>query len=126
MTSARRVIVLGILIAVAGCANNAASPSSGYGVWEFTGTQYTGVAAATVDRTFRATLAALEQLGMSIDSRSKDGTSGLIRATAPDRTSVEIVLERRSGDFTRISIRFGLLGDEARSKALVAKVKENL
>jgi hypothetical protein len=117
----------GAMIAGAGCATSASAPANGYGVWEFTGSEYTGVTAATVDRTWKATLAALDQLGFKVAAKDREATSGLIRATAPDDTSVEIVLERRSsGDFTRVGVRFGVFGDEARSKALVAKIKENL
>jgi hypothetical protein len=110
-----------------GCVLAAAGAAAGYGAVEYQDGLYTTAVGATVDRTWRATLAALDQMGMSVKSKTKEATSATIRARTEDGTNVEIELARRtSGDFTRVSVRVGLFGDEGRSKAIVAKIKENL
>lgn len=127
MMRAGAVLVLGCCLLTGGCIAVAAGAAAGYGAYEYSGGVYTVSAPGTVDSTWRATVAALEQSGATIKARTREATRGLVRAVTPDGTNVEIELARNaSGDFTRVSIRFGLFGDEARSRQLAAKIKENL
>jgi len=123
---ARRVAALVLALApLAGCASDS-GPSPGFEAWQYTNAQYVGVAGASLDRTWHATLAALDQLGLNVRSKNRERLRGDISAAEPDGTSVQIELRRQSADFTRITVQVGLLGDEARSKAIVAKIKAGL
>ncbi len=110
---------------VAGCASDS-GPSPGFETWQYTNSQYVGVAGATLDKTWAATLAALEQMGMTVKAKTRERLRGDISAVEADGTSVQIALSRQSGDFTRVTIQVGLLGDETKSRAIVAKIKGNL
>jgi hypothetical protein len=111
----------------AGCLAVAAGAAAGYGAYEYADGVYTASVPATVDGAWRATIAALEQEHAVIKARTRERTGGQVRAVASDQTSIEIELARNpSGDFTRVSIRFGVFGDESRSRAMAARIKENL
>lgn len=131
MTPARATLaVIAICVppvALAGCIAAAAGAAAGYGAVEFQNGVYTVSMHATLDPTWRATLSALSDLGAEIKGKTKDASAATIRARLPDQTDVEIDLGRGlSGDFTRVSIRIGLFGDEARSRTIAAKIKERL
>jgi len=113
------------LAALPACAPTRGAPEDSDS-WEFTHNQYVGVVGGSVDRTYRATMAAVEQLGMTVRAQSREATRAQVRAREADGTSVEINLLRQSGEFTRVTVHIGVLGDEARSRAIVAKIKENL
>ena len=104
----------------------AAGAAAGYGAYEYVNGEYTGVVGAPLDRAWRATLATLDQMGATVRSKARERAGGTIRASRTDGTSIQIELSIQSGDFTRLTIRIGVLGDERASRALVAKIKENL
>jgi hypothetical protein len=115
------------LLALSGCIAAAAGAAAGYGAVEFQNGTYTTSMPATLDPTWRATLTALEQMGASIQGKTRDATSATIRARLPDQTDTEITLGRGlSSDFTRVSIRVGLFGDEPRARAIAAGIRGSL
>jgi hypothetical protein len=114
-----------LAILPAGCIV-AAAGAAAYGAHSYANGVYDGVAGATLDRTWRATLATLESMGLSITSKIKDGATARIVAQSADRTQIEVELARRSGDFTRVSIRVGIFGDEAESRRILGNIKSRL
>src|SRR5690349_18953283 len=86
----------------------AAGAAAGYGAWEYTNGEYIGVAGATLDRTWRATLEAVEAMGLTVTAKKREGMRAEVQALQPDRTNVEIVLTRQSSDFTRVTVRVGV------------------
>jgi hypothetical protein len=61
-----------------------------------------------------------------VKSKSRERAAGTIRAARADGSSIQVDLSIQSGDFTRLTVRVGVFGDEPASRAFVAKVKENL
>lgn len=118
--------LIGIAVGTAGGCLSGSGPSPGFEAWQYTNAQYVGVAGATLDKTWAATLAALEQMGLAVRSKTRERLRADISALQADGTSIQIALSRQSTDFTRVTIQVGVLGDEARSKAIVAKIKANL
>lgn len=122
-------LVLGVGVAAGlwGCVAAAAGAAAGYGVVEYQNGLYTVAVPATMDRAWRATLVAMDQLGAEVKGKSRETTSGFVRARLPDQTDIEITVGRGlSGDFTRLSIQVGLFGDEPRSKMIAARIREAL
>ena len=113
------------LATMSGCISDS-GPSPGFEAWQYTNAQYVGVAGATLDRTWKATLAALDQMGLTVRSKTRERLRADISAVRPDGTNIQIALSRQSPDFTRVTVQVGLLGDEAESKAIVAKIKAGL
>jgi hypothetical protein len=120
-------LLLGASLAAAGCVLPlAVGAAAGYGGYQYANSEMNVVVSAGVDRTWRATLAATETLHLSVKEQRKDSTTGYIRAWEYDNTEVRIVIQRRSGEFTRVAVRVGLFGDEARSRAIIDTIRQNL
>ena len=67
-----------------------------------------------------------DQMQMTVKSKSREVTKAGFTLRQADGTPVDISLARQSPDFTRITVRVGTFGDEARSRQIIAKIKENL
>lgn len=81
--------------------------------------------AQTLETTERATNQALTQLELIKISEKKDAFVALFVARTADDKKVEIKLTKLSPDTTKVQIRVGLFGDEARSLAILEKIKAN-
>jgi uncharacterized lipoprotein len=117
--------VLGAALTSGGCVA-AAGAAAGYGAWEYNNGEYVGVCGATFDRAWQATQEALAGMGMSITSAKRERLRGEVRAKLADGTGVEVDLSPQSSDFTRLTVRVGVFGDEIASKRIVSKIKERL
>jgi hypothetical protein len=128
MTKARTLALLSILTLpfLSGCIIAAAAGAAAYGGNAYANGSMDGVTNASLDKTWRATLAAITDMGLNITSKTRDGTSARIVALTTDRTQVEIELARRSSDFTRVSIRVGIFGDEPESRRILSMIKARL
>ena len=129
MVHARTLLIaaaaLPLALLPAGCIV-AAAGAAAYGAHSYANGAMDGIAGATLDRTWRATLATLQEMGLAITSKIKDGGSARIVAQTADRTQIEIELTRRSGDMTKVSIRVGIFGDEAESRRILHAIKSRL
>jgi hypothetical protein len=109
-----------------GCVAAAAGAAAGYGAFEYSAGEYVGVARGTLDTVWHASVAALEQRGATIRARVRERAEARLRATDKDGTSIQIDLRIQSSEYTRVTVRVGVFGDEAASRAIVAKIKDNL
>lgn len=125
--AARVIAGLGLVAAsLAGAGCVAAGPGPGSGVFEFSAGEHVGVARGTLDKVWHASVAALQQRGATIKARVRERAEARLRATDKDGASIQIDLRIQSSEYTRITVRVGVFGDEAASRAIVAKIKENL
>lgn len=126
---ARSVACLCLLAASlvgAGCVAAGAGAAAGYGVFEYSAGEHVGVARGTLDKVWHASIAALEQRGATIKAKVRERTEARLRATDKDGSSIQIDLRIQSSEYTRVTVRVGVFGDEAASRAIVAKIKDNL
>ncbi len=82
--------------------------------------------AASLNRTWEATLSALKDLQINVRSTKKDATEGNIEATKADGTNVKINLEPAGPDTTSVRIRVGMFGDEEASKVINRQIASKL
>jgi len=82
--------------------------------------------AASLNRTWDATLSALKDLQINVRSSKKDATEGDIEATKADGTKVKIVLEPAGPDTTSVRIRVGTFGDEEVSRVINRQIASKL
>jgi len=82
--------------------------------------------AASLNRTWDATLGALKDLQINVRSTKKDATGGNIEATKADGTSVKINLEPAGPNTTSVRIRVGLFGDEEASRVINRQIASKL
>jgi hypothetical protein len=82
--------------------------------------------AASLNRTWDATLSALKDLRINVYSSKKDATGGDVEATKADGTKVKITLEPAGPDTTSVRIRVGIFGDEEVSRIINRQIASKL
>jgi len=82
--------------------------------------------AASLNRTWEATLSALKDLRINVYSSKKDAIEGSIEATKADGTKVKIALEPAGPDTTSVKIRVGIFGDEETSRVINRQIASKL
>ena len=82
--------------------------------------------AASLNRTWDATLSALKDLRINVYSSKKDAIEGSIEATKADGTKVKITLEPAGPDTTSVRIRVGIFGDEEASRVINRQIASKL
>jgi len=82
--------------------------------------------AASLDRTWDATLSALKDLRINVYSSKQDATGGNIEATKVDGTKVKIILEPVGPDTISVRIRVGIFGDEEASRVINRQIASKL
>jgi hypothetical protein len=82
--------------------------------------------AASFNRTWDASLAALKDLGITVYNTKKDATEGDIEATKADGTKVKINLKPTEPDTTAVKIRVGIFGDEEVSRTIGNQISKRL
>jgi hypothetical protein len=100
--------------------------AAGVGTYAYVDGELESSIEASLDRTYAATLAAMEELQYPVKSSGKDGTTGKVTGREFDGTEITVKLERQSEAVTQVSVRFGVFGSEAKSGLLVDKIREKL
>ncbi len=121
-------ILLGITLMLSGCvaaAVTGAVAGAGVGTAAYLNGESSQVHRASLDRTWNATLAALKQMNMRVETDTKDASGGTITAKRADGTDIKITAEpvERS---TRVKIRVGTFGDQKVSEAIQQRIDSNL
>jgi hypothetical protein len=73
---------------------------------------------APMDKAWAATVSAVEEMKLTIESKQHDAFSGIIKGKMADGKSFAINLKRLSESSTEIGIRIGTFGDRQRSQAI--------
>ena len=81
---------------------------------------------ASLDRSWTATLAAMQELQYPITKQGKDTIAGELTAVNGSGKKVNIYLKRASTTATEISVRVGTFGDEALSRTILMKIEKHL
>ncbi len=79
-----------------------------------------------IDNVYTATKKAMKQLGFSVTKDEKDWLSAVIVAHDVKDNRVTIKLSSTASKATKLSIRVGLLGNEAKSRLIYQKIRDNL
>ena len=129
ITMARALTAALLCFSLSGCGAlilfgaGTAAGVTGYKYYEGT---LTVVFQAPYMETWDATLAALEDLKLKVESSDHDLTSGKITARRSDGKAVTVSLEYKSARETEAVIRVGIFGDEAASIAIKEKIREKI
>lgn len=81
---------------------------------------------APIDKAWEATVKAVEELKMPIESKQHDAFSGIIKGKMADGKSFAINLKRLGETSTEIGIRIGTFGDRQKSEAIHDKILSKL
>ena len=81
---------------------------------------------APMDKTWEATIKAVEELKLTVESQKHDGLSGVIKGKTADDKSFEINLKRLTENSTEVGVRIGTFGDRTNSEAIHDKIQSHL
>jgi len=81
---------------------------------------------ANVDKSRRAAGDVIKHNQWDVKEQHSDYTSAFYRCITKDGTQVKVDISRRSPDFTRVAVRYGVFGDETESKRFIEQVKAQL
>ena len=99
-----------------------------YGTMEYVRGELKQAYAASMEKTWNASLAAANTLKMKVVEKSIDNLdqNRLISGQTEDKKDFEITLEALGKDVTNVKVRIGLFGDEAYSKKIHDLIAQNL
>jgi hypothetical protein len=119
-------ILLGsITICVSGCLLVAVGAGAA-GTVAYVKGDLTATLDAGMDRSYGTVLRALDQLKITATQKQQDTlTSEIIARNSVDE-KVTIKLTRTDEKLTNISIRIGIFGDQAQSRIILERIKQNL
>ena len=120
------VSILGVLVfALGGCAVAIVGAGAAAGVGYVRG-DLEATLKNDVEPIYKASLEALDQLELAVISREKDALGAKIISRTSEDKKVQIKLKQTQGGITELSIRIGIFGDEALSRLIYDKIRENL
>ncbi len=96
------------------------------GTYVYTEGRLESVEDAPLAEVHAAALKAVEDLGFTLKRESQDAFNSIIVAKRADDSEVNIALEKKSDSTTSVRIRVGIVGDEAVSTEILARMRENL
>ena len=114
------------LIALSGCAGLLVGAGAGVGTYAYIQGELKRNYDAPVDRVWQASLAAVKELRLRIESKQQDAFGGVIKGKMADDKSYEISLKRISDKSTDVGVRIGTFGDRIKSEAIHDKIHSKL
>jgi hypothetical protein len=109
-----------------GCVALAVGAVAGAGAYAYHAGKLTATLDASLARSYDATRSALKDLELTEASATKDAFEAKVLAKTADAKDVTVRLEKKGETVTDISIRIGTFGDEPKSTAILAKIRERL
>jgi hypothetical protein len=79
-----------------------------------------------MDKTWDATVKALEALQINVESKQNDALTGVINGKLADGKSYTVNVKRLGENLTEVAIRIGTFGDRERAEAIHDKILSNL
>jgi len=128
----KSVALLGcLLIALSGCSRQlllfgGAAAAAGAGTYAYVKGDLKRNYEAPIDKAWTATLKAVEELKLKIESKQHDAFTGIVKGKMADDTGFAINLKRLAETSTEIGVRIGTFGDKQKSEAIHSKILSKL
>jgi len=119
------VLLVGSAVSVTGCIAVVAGAGAAGTVAYLKG-DLESVESRKLDEVHAATLKAVEQLGLKVTKIRKDALSAEVVARDAQDKKVTITLSAATEQTTKLSIRVGVFGSEAKSRLIYQKIYDNL
>lgn len=111
-------------VAIQGCV--VAAVGAGMGTVAYVMGDLEVVEAKDIGTVYEATEKALEQLELNVTKKAKDATAAVIVARDAMDKKIKIRLSAKPDKITKLSIRVGMFGNEAKSRLIYDQIKKNL
>lgn len=115
-----------LLVTMSGCAALVVGAAGGAAGAVYVMGQLKDRLDATVPQVHQATVAALKDLDLSILEEKGDKLTAHVESEFSDGKHVWIAVEADGEDGARITIRVGMVGDEAKSRAILDAIRRHL
>ncbi len=128
----KAIALLGcLLIGLSACARQwvilgGAAAAAGAGTYAYIKGDLKRNYEAPIDKAWEATVKAVEELKMTIESKQHDAFSGIIKGKMADGKSFAINLKRLGETLTEIGIRIDTFGDRQKSEVIHDKILSKL
>ena len=81
---------------------------------------------APMDKTWDATIKALDALKINVESKQHDALTGVIKGKLADGKGLTVNLKRLNESSTEVAVRIGTFGDRERAEAIHDKILSSL
>ena len=119
------VFLIGSAVSLGGCVVVAVGAGAAGTVAYLKG-DLEAVESRKIDEVHAATLKAVKELGLNVTQDSKDALSATVVARDAEDKKVKISLNATAEQTTKLSIRVGLFGSEAKSRLIYQKIHDHL
>ena len=136
MHRARMRVVQGLMLVICGAAlilqgcgallAGGAGAAAGAGTVAYVRGEAQSTYPASFERTWNATLSALQEAKMQVQDMDREGSQGTIRAVQADDKDVAVTLEPAGPGTTSVKVRVGTFGDEEVSRAIHRRIASQL
>jgi Protein of unknown function (DUF3568) len=123
------LVLFGATLILQGCgalAAGGAGAAAGAGTVAYVRGEAQSTYPASFDRTWNATLGALQETKLQVKDMEREGSQGTIKAMQGDDKTVTVSLEPAGPGTTSVKIRVGTFGDEETSKAIHRQIASRL
>ena len=118
-------LILGLsLLLNNGCMALLIGGAAGAGTVAYVAGELKSTEEVSLNRAWKATQKAMNDLELAITSREKDAFNGQLIARGAGDRKIKVKLKRQSDTLTEIRIRVGILGDEPLSRHILEKIKK--
>ncbi|MFB0525316.1 MAG: DUF3568 family protein [Phycisphaerae bacterium] len=119
------VLLVGSAVSLGGCVV-AAVGAGAAGTVAYLKGDLEAVESRKLDEVHAATLKAVKELGLNVTQDTKDALSAVIITRDAQDKKVKITLRATTEQTTKLSIRVGLFGSEAKSRLIYQKIHDYL
>lgn len=120
------LLALTCLTGASGCAILAAGAVAGGGTYAYVSGWGEQSYAVDLDQAYKASLSACRRLKLTVEEQQQNISSASIKAHDAEDTSIWIRMQAKNTNITRVSVRVGLLGDEAATQRIHAAIDDAL
>ncbi|MBN1905768.1 MAG: DUF3568 family protein [Deltaproteobacteria bacterium] len=126
----KKLCILAVMVSIAltSCAPAAfiGGAALGLGGYKYYDGKLVVIYPVSLEKTFDASISAMENLEYQIYERQRKLTSGKIVTTGSIKDQIKLHFKYNSIEETEVTIRVGLMGDESVSNKIKDKISENL
>lgn len=125
----RELCLVSLLVCAVTVLLGCSSESKGTGASgkvEYSWGELNATESAGIEKTYDASLKAVEELKLPIIQKGVDSMSGKIITRDVEDKKIIITLTAATGGMTKISIKVGTLGDEGKSKLIYEQIKKKM